>query len=127
MARHFGRGPSCTSCLKADSRFRLHHEGVFGDFMSRPLQVYLEEEDHLRLEAWAREKGWTKSQAVRFALRAATHQPIGDPLLDAAGMVEGLPPDASERIHHYLEESYVAESPSKYTKSDDRKRTRVRR
>jgi len=95
--------------------------------MSRPLQVYLDEAEHLRLEAWAREKGWTKSQAVRFALRAATHQPTGDPLLDAAGMVDGLTADASERVDHYLAESYVAEPIAKYRGAGGRKRSSVRR
>jgi hypothetical protein len=95
--------------------------------MSRPLQVYLDESEHLRLEEWAREKGWTKSQAVRIALRAATQKPSGDPLLDAGGMVDGLPPDASERVDHYLAETYVAEPASKYQVTGARKRPRVRR
>lgn len=95
--------------------------------MNRPLQVYLDDGEHLRLEEWAREKGWTKSQAVRIALRAATHRPTGDPLLDASGMVDGLPADASERVDHYLAETYVAEPASKYQVAGVRKRSGVRR
>ena len=72
--------------------------------MSRPLHVYLDDDEHLRLEQWAREHGWTKSQAVHFALRAAMDRPAGDPLLDASGMVDGLPADVSERVDHYLAE-----------------------
>ena len=37
--------------------------------MSRPLQVYLEDAELERLETWARQRGWTKSQAVRLVLR----------------------------------------------------------
>jgi hypothetical protein len=95
--------------------------------MNRPLQVYLDEREHQRLQEWARERGWTKSQAVRFALRAATRQATGDPLIDAAGMVDGLPADASERVDHYLAEIYVAEPASKYGLDSARKRSRVRR
>lgn len=95
--------------------------------MSRPLQVYLEEGEYARLEQWALEKGWTKSQAVRVALRAATQKPSGDPLLDAAGMVDGLPADVSERIDHYLAETYVAEPASQYRIARGAKRSRVRR
>jgi hypothetical protein len=40
--------------------------------MKRPLQVYLDEVDLARLETWSRERGWTKTQAVRAALRALT-------------------------------------------------------
>ena len=36
--------------------------------MSRPLQVFLDEADLDRLDAWARARGWTKSQAVRNAI-----------------------------------------------------------
>src|SRR5438876_53599 len=40
--------------------------------MNRPLQVYLDERDLARLEAWARARGWTKSRAIRAAVRALT-------------------------------------------------------
>ncbi len=76
--------------------------------MSRPLQVFLEETELERLEAWSRERGWTKSQAVRAAIRAVTRSAAEDPLLAASGMIYGLPADASERVDHYLEESFFA-------------------
>ena len=47
--------------------------------MTKPLQVYLEDEDLERLEAFARERGWTKSQAIRTAVRALTRQPARIP------------------------------------------------
>jgi hypothetical protein len=63
--------------------------------MSRPLQVYLEEDDLARLEAWARARRWTKSQAIRAAVRALTRRPADDPLLELSGDIDGLPPDLS--------------------------------
>ena len=75
--------------------------------MSRPLQVFLDEAELDRLEAWARARGWTKSQAVRAAVRALTRSRDEDPLLRASGMIEGLPPDASEQFDRYLNESFV--------------------
>jgi len=50
--------------------------------MMRPLQVYLDERDLKSLEAWARERGWTKSQAIRAAVRALARRPAEDPLLE---------------------------------------------
>jgi hypothetical protein len=50
--------------------------------MARPLQVYLDERDLERLDAWARERGWTKSQAIRAAVRALTRRPAEDPVLE---------------------------------------------
>ena len=82
--------------------------------MSRPLQVYLDDDELARLESWSREKGWTKSQVVRAALRAFTRAPEDDPLLAASGMIEGLPADGSDRFDHYLHQTYVAERPSPY-------------
>jgi len=38
--------------------------------MTKPLQVYLDDRDLERLEEFARERGWTKSQAIRTAVRA---------------------------------------------------------
>jgi hypothetical protein len=78
--------------------------------MSRPLQVYIEEEDLARLEAWSRERGWTKSQAVRAAVRALTRPRNADPLLDASGMIDELPPDLSRQFDRYLEETFVAKT-----------------
>ena len=70
--------------------------------MSRRVQVYLDQQDHRALEAWARERGWATSHAVRVAIRALTQRRSSDSLLDASGMVEGLPADASAHIDRYL-------------------------
>jgi hypothetical protein len=77
--------------------------------MTRPLQIYLDEREFQALDDWARERGWTKSHAVRAAIRALTRGRDQDPLLKACGMIEGLPEDLSERIDDYLEETFVAE------------------
>ena len=82
--------------------------------MAKPLQVYLEEDDLERLEAFARERGWTKSQAIRAAVRALTRQPSGDPLLELSGDIDGLPPDLSREFDRYLNETYVAEPVATY-------------
>ena len=85
-----------------------HHDLSSIGFMSRPLQVYLEEAEFQRLDAWARRRGWTKSQAVRVAVRALIRSPEDDPILGASGMVDGLPPDLSEHVDRYLAEAFVA-------------------
>ena len=77
--------------------------------MSKPFQVYLPDPDHERLNLWARKRGWTKSRAVRTAIRALTRPAGEDPLLSASGMIEGLPPDLSARVDRYIEESFVAQ------------------
>ncbi|HAM59108.1 MAG TPA: hypothetical protein DCQ64_28325 [Candidatus Rokubacteria bacterium] len=82
--------------------------------MARPLQIYLDEADLERLERWARARGWTKSQAVRVAVRALTRPRQDEPLLHASGMIDGLPPDVSEQVDRYLEETFVAEKASPY-------------
>jgi hypothetical protein len=82
--------------------------------MPRPLQVYLDERDLERLDAWARDRGWTKSQAIRAAVRALTRRPGDDPLLDLSGDIEGLPPDLSQSFDRYLDETFVAETPAPY-------------
>jgi hypothetical protein len=79
--------------------------------MSRPLQVYLDEEDLARLDAWSRERGWTKSQAVRAAVRGLIKPKGLDPLLDASGMIDGLPPNLSAQLDRYLNETYVIKAP----------------
>jgi hypothetical protein len=79
--------------------------------MTKPLQVYLDEDDLRRLEAFARERGWTKSHAIRTAVRALTRRPAGDPLLELSGDIDGLPTDLSENFDRYLNETFVAESP----------------
>lgn len=80
--------------------------------MNRPLQVYLDQADLDRLDVWARRRGWTKSQAVRVAIRALTRAPADDPVLELSGDIDGLPPDLSRRFDRYLDETFVAESPA---------------
>jgi hypothetical protein len=82
--------------------------------MPKPLQVYLDDADLDRLETFARERGWTKSQAVRAALRALTRQAVGDPLLALSGDIDGLPPDLSREFDRHLNETYVAEPAATY-------------
>lgn len=95
--------------------------------MSKPLQVYLDDADLARLEAWTRERGWTKSQAVRVAIRALTRPPAQDPLLELSGfIVDGLPPDCSENFDRYLMETFVAEKAPQYRRKP-RARSRLRR
>ena len=95
--------------------------------MTRPLQVFLAEADLERLEAWARGRGWTKSRAVRAAIRALTRPPAGDPLLDLSGDIDGLPEDASASFDRYLNETFVAEPPAPYRSRRRRSRSAVRR
>lgn len=80
--------------------------------MTKPIQVYLDEDDLERLEAFARGRGWTKSQAIRVAIRALTRRPADDPLLELAGDIDGLPADLSEHFDRYLNETFVAEPPA---------------
>lgn len=94
--------------------------------MPRPLQVYLDDDDLQRLDAFARDRGWTKSQAIRAAVRALTRRPAEDPLLELSGDLDGLPPDLSERFQHYLNETFVAETPAPY-RARRRTRPAVRR
>jgi hypothetical protein len=95
--------------------------------MARPLQVYLDEKDLEQLDAWARERGWTKSQAVRVAVRALTRKAAEDPLLDLSGDIDGLPADLSANLDRYLNETYVAESRAPYRTPRRRSRQTVRR
>lgn len=95
--------------------------------MERPLQVYLADAELKRLDAWSRKRGWTKSQAVRLAIRALTRSGDEDPLLLASGMIDGLPPDCSARFDRYLEETFVAEKPAPYRTRGRRPRKTVRR
>ena len=76
--------------------------------MPIPLQVYLEDADFERLDRWSRERGWTKSQAVRAAIRALTRERAESPLLEMSGMIDGLPPDLAENFDRYLNETFVA-------------------
>jgi hypothetical protein len=92
--------------------------------MTKPLQVYLENDDLERLEAFARERGWTKSQAIRTAIRALTRRPSSDPVLDLSGDIDALPPDLSREFDRYLNETFVAEPSATYRV---RRRSTVRR
>jgi hypothetical protein len=93
--------------------------------MSRPLQVYLDDGEWEGLERWARARGWTKSHAVRAAVRALIRPRDADPFLAASGMIEGLPVDLSEQVDRYLSETFVAERPTTYRRP--RARPRLRR
>lgn len=92
--------------------------------MSRALQVYLDELEFEALRAWADERGWTLSQAVRVALKALTRaREHADPLLEASGMIEGLPADLSQRFDDALTHTFVAE-PASRSGVETRKRVR---
>lgn len=80
--------------------------------MSRALQVYLEDPEFQALRAWADERGWSLSQAVRVALKALTQPRDTDPLLASSGMIDGLPADLSQRFDDCLAHTFVAEPPS---------------
>ncbi|MGH7821300.1 MAG: CopG family transcriptional regulator [Candidatus Binatia bacterium] len=96
--------------------------------MAKPLQVYLDDEDLLGLERWAKARGWTKSQAVRVAVRALTRPKEKDGILELAGMIDGLPEDASEDFDRYLNETYVvSERQPAYGRGRRSARRRVRR
>ena len=96
--------------------------------MTRPLQVYLDEEDFEQLKDWAVSRGWTQSQTVRAAIRALTRQREEHPLLALSGIVDGLPEDLSENFDRYLDETYVvAESSPRYGRAKQRARRRLRR
>ena len=95
--------------------------------MGRPVQVYFEDAELDRLSVWAKSRGWTKSQAIRAAVRALTSSPRQDPLLELSGIVDGLPDDLSERFDHYLNTTFVAERAPAYGARARRARARVRR
>ena len=95
--------------------------------MRRPVQVYLDDTDLARLERWARERGWTKSRAIRLAVRTLTRPTADDPILELSGMFDGLPPDLSEHFDHYLNQTYVAEDGPAYRSRRARAKSRLRR
>jgi len=95
-------------------------------FMNRPLQVYLDEGDLERLESWSHARGWTKSQAVRAAIRALVQAEESDPLLQGSAMFEGLPADASTRFEQYLGETFVREKHAPYAPRKRTSRSTVR-
>lgn len=86
----------------------------------RPLQIYLDDADFARLEEWADAHRWTKSQAMRVALRALTRTAGEDPLLSASGMIDAMPKDLSEQFDRYLQETYVAEKKPPYRRNRGR-------
>lgn len=94
--------------------------------MARPLQVYVDDVELKRLEAWSKKRGWTKSQAVRAALSALTREETSDPLLAASGMIHGLPKDLSANIDRALQETFVATPAARTKKSRARRRLRRR-
>ena len=91
--------------------------------MATPLQVYLDDDDLERLEAFARDRGWTKSQVIRTALRVLTRRSADDPILELSGDIDGLPEDLSQDFDRYLSETFVAEPRPTY----GRRRKPVRR
>jgi hypothetical protein len=95
----------------------------------KPLQVYVDEADLVRLDEWSRKRGMTKSQAIRAAVRALTHPPEeSDPLLSLSGMIhDRLPADVSAQFDRYLQETFVAEAPASYRPRQRRTRPRPRR
>ncbi|HEY3519399.1 MAG TPA: ribbon-helix-helix protein, CopG family [Gammaproteobacteria bacterium] len=82
--------------------------------MTKPIQVYLERADLESLEAFAKARGWTKSQAIRTAIRALTRRPPADPVLELSGDIDALPPDLSAEFDRYLNETFVAEPAATY-------------
>lgn len=99
--------------------------------MVKPLQVYVDEDELQRLESWALERGWSKSQAVRVAIRALVRSgkaPQDSALLSLSGMVtDGLPADLSENFDRYLDETYVSEGRVPYRRAAKQGTTRRRR
>jgi hypothetical protein len=93
----------------------------------KPLQVYFAEPELARLDAWARKRGVTKSQAVRAAVRILTRAPDDDPILGMSGMIDLGPADLSERVDDYLEETHVAEGSPAYARRGRSIRRRIRR
>ena len=93
----------------------------------KPLQVYIDDVEFERLDTWSRQRGWTKSQAIRAAIRALKQPQQTDPVLSLSGMVQGLPADCSEHFDRYLNETFVAEAPAQYRDRPRRPKSPVRR
>jgi hypothetical protein len=70
--------------------------------MARSLRVCLGDKDLERLESWASERGCTKSQAIRAAVRALTRDLPDDPLLGLSGDIDGLPAGLSTNFKRHL-------------------------
>lgn len=93
----------------------------------KPLQVYLDDAEMARLDEWARARGWTKSQAIRAAVRALTRRAESDPVLTISGMVQdGLPLDSAAQFDRHLQATFVAEAPTPYAKRRRPPRARAR-
>lgn len=76
--------------------------------MRRAVRVYLEVEDLDRLDTYARERGWTRSRALRTAVRMLTGRPEDDdPLLDLSGDLDGLPANLSTCFDRELSKSFA--------------------
>ena len=89
-------------------------EGWFRLLADRGLSPVLVSRERGEFDAWARERGWTKSQAIRVAVRALTRKPVDDPLLGLSGDIDGLPADLSANFHRHLDQTFVAETPAPY-------------
>jgi hypothetical protein len=74
----------------------------------KPLQVLVAEDELERLERWSKGRGWTKSQTIRFAIRALTND---KGIMSASGLIEGLPEDMSQNIDAYLADAHVSNAP----------------
>jgi len=95
--------------------------------MNKPLQVYLDERDLKDLDAWVKARGWTKSHAIRTAVRALVRPEEDDPILSLSGILPGLPPDVSENFNKYFAETFVTEPAAPYRARRRRPRKTVRR
>ena len=95
--------------------------------MTKPLQVYLERDDLESLEAFAKARGWTKSQVIRIAIRALTRRREGDPVLELSGDIDALPTDLSANFDRHLNETFVAETAATYRVRRRKPRSPVRR
>jgi hypothetical protein len=80
-----------------------------------PLRVQLREDQLLALRALADRRGTSLSAIVREAIDRfiSVESTSDDPLLDIIGLVDGGPPDASERHDDYLAEIYADEHHSR--------------
>lgn len=105
---------------------RDDHDGLLSSIMSKPLQVYLDEHDLRDLEAWAKKRGWSKSQAIRAAVAALVRQEE-DPVLRLSGILHGLPPDVSENFNKYFAQTFVAEQAAPHRTRRRRPRKAIRR
>ena len=73
----------------------------------KPLQVYIDDADFAQLDAWAHARGWTKSQAIRAAIRALTKPAASDPVLSLSGIIYDLPADCSTHFDRHLDRKSV--------------------